>query len=281
MAKHVWDGERLLERDQASVDIEDRGFTFGDGVYEVFRVYSGQIFEAKEHWQRLARSAKELRIDLPYTAEFLHNGVMELMKADGLNDGMVYLQLTRGAAPRAHAFPPAGTKPTLTVFTKILERPTAALQDGIAAITHPDIRWLRCDIKSLNLLPNVLAKQAASEVEAAEAVLHRDGVVTEGSSSNVAIIKDGVLLTHPANHLILPGITRTVVLRLAGDLGLPVKEEPFTTAALLGADEAFVLSTNVEIMPVVRIDGTPIGDGRPGPVTRRLQQAYTALLQLS
>jgi len=278
MGKFVWNGEALVARAEATVDVEDRGHTFGDGIYEVFRVYGGKAFEAELHWERFVRSAKEIRIELPYTIEELNRGVEALVQADDLTEGIVYLQLTRGAAPRAHPFPGPDVKPAITAFTKALPRPTAALEDGAAIVTRPDIRWLRCDIKSLNLLPNVLAKQEASEAGASEAVLHRDGVVTEGSSSNIAIVKDGVVRTHPANHLILHGVTRAVMLRLAGELGIPVEQRAFTLEELRDADEAFLLGTTVEIMPVVRADGAAIGDGRPGLIARKLQQAFERLL---
>ncbi len=277
MGKFVWNGERLVPRADASVDVEDRGHTFGDGIYEVFRVYNGKVFEPELHWARFERSARELRLELPYARPAFEQGVEELMQADGLDEGIVYLQLTRGAAPRAHPFP-ADAKPAVTAFTKPLERPSAAHEAGTAVVTRPDIRWLRCDIKSLNLLPNVLAKQEASEAGASEAVLHRDGIVTEGSSTNIAIVKDGVVRTHPANHLILHGVTRAVALRLADELDVPVREEAFTLAELREADEAFLLSTTIEVMPIVRVDGEPVGSGVPGPVTRKLQAAFEKLI---
>ena len=277
MGAFVWNGERLVPRAEASVDVEDRGHTFGDGIYEVFRIYGGKVFEPELHWARFERSAKELRIELPYSRDTFERGVEELLRADGLEDGIVYLQLTRGTAPRAHPFP-AEAQPTVTAFTKPLQRPKVAHQAGTAVITRPDIRWLRCDIKSLNLLPNVLAKQEASEAGASEAVLHRDAIVTEVSSTNIAIVKDGVVRTHPANHLILHGVTRAVTLRLAAELDVPVREETFTLEELREADEAFLLSTTIEIMPIVRIDGEPLGGGVPGLVTRKLQAAFEKLL---
>jgi len=277
MGASVWNGERIVPRAEASVDVEDRGHTFGDGIYEVFRIYGGKAFEPELHWARFERSARELRIELPYARETFERGVEELVRADGLEDGIVYLQLTRGTAPRAHPFPEKA-KPAITAFTKPIERPKAAHEAGTAIVTRPDIRWLRCDIKSLNLLPNVLAKQEASEAGASEAALHRDGIVTEGSSANIAIVKDGVVRTHPANHLILHGVTRAVALRLAVELDIPVREEAFTLEELREADEAFLLSTTVEIMPVVRIDGETLGGGVPGPVTRKLQAAFEKLL---
>lgn len=162
----------------------------------------------------------------------------------------------------------------MTAFAKPLARPLAALESGTSVITRPDIRWLRCDIKSLNLLPNVLAKQEASEAGASEAVLHRDGIVTEGSSSNIAIAKEGIVRTHPANNLILHGVTRAVALRLAAELDLRVSEEAFTLDELYAADEAFLLGTTVEVMPIVRIDGRPVANGVPGPIARKLQAAF-------
>ncbi|WP_309123303.1 D-amino-acid transaminase [Paenibacillus sp.] len=273
MGKYVWNGERLMNRSEASVDVEDRGHTFGDGIYEVFRVYSGKMFEPELHWARFERSARELRIELPLSIPELERGVEQLIEADGLAEGIVYLQLTRGAAPRAHPFP-AEARPALTAFSKPLARPLSALESGTSVITRPDIRWLRCDIKSLNLLPNVLAKQEASEAGASEAVLHRDGIVTEGSSSNIAIAKDGVVRTHPANNLILHGVTRAVALRLASELDLRVSEEAFTLDELYAADEAFLLGTTVEVMPIVRIDDRSVANGVPGPIARKLQAAF-------
>jgi len=277
MGDYVWNGERLIDRKDAKTDVEDRGYTFGDGVYEVFRVYRGVVFEAQRHWERFVRSARELRIALPYTIDELQRGIEELVQADRLAEGIVYLQLTRGVAPRAHPFP-ADAKPVLTAFTKPIAKPENELRTGCKVVVQPDIRWLRCDIKSLNLLPNLLAKQAAVEAGASEAVLHRDGVVTEGSSSNFAIVKDGVVRTHPANHLILHGITRAVALDLANELGVPVSLEPFTLEEAKAADEAFLMGTTVEIMPVVSFDGAPVGGGTPGPVTRKLQEAFEARL---
>ncbi|WP_199619642.1 D-amino-acid transaminase [Paenibacillus alkalitolerans] len=278
MGTYVWTGDELKQRDGAAVDVEDRGYNFGDGIYEVFRVYGGRLFEEEAHWDRLIRSAAEIRIDLPYTVEELSFGISSLMKADRLTDGIVYLQVSRGAAPRGHAFPPSGVRPTVTAFTKDMARPEAALRDGVSVVTQPDIRWLRCDIKSLNLLPNVLAKQAASEAGAWEAVFHRGDTVTEGSSSNVAIVQDGTLRTHPANNLILHGITRAAALRIAGSVGIAVREEAFTLDELYAADEAMLLGTTVEIMPIVRVDDRAVGQGTPGPVTRQLHAEFVKLI---
>ncbi len=279
MGDYIWNGEKRVHRREALIDPEDRGYTFGDGVYEVFRIYHGTCFEAEAHWERLARSLSELRINLGKPVSDLSRGIETFLREEDINDGMLYLQVTRGAAPRAHPFPSADTPPVITAFTKPLTRPSDALEHGASAVIQPDIRWLRCDIKSLNLLPNVLAKQAASEAGAQEAILHRDGTVTEGSASNAAIVSGGVLWTHPANHLILHGVTRAVTLKLAREIGIPVREEPFTLDMLHNADEAFMMGTTVEVMPIVRIDGKPVATGVPGAVTRRLQKAFEAYIE--
>ena len=183
------------------------------------------------------------------------------------------MQITRGEAPRAHPFPTQAV-PILLAYCSEVKRPLATIQNGIKAITEPDIRWLRCDLKTLNLLPNVLAKQAALDHDVQEVVLHREGTVTECSASNLMMVKDEVLYTHPANHLILHGITRAVVLRLAQALEIPVKEEAFTTAQLLQADEAFITGTTVEITPILQVDGHTIGTGTPGLTTQKLQAEF-------
>lgn len=206
MKKVLVDGQ-LIDREEASVDIEDRGYQFGDGIYEVIRVYNGQIFTADEHLNRLYSSAEKIQLHIPFQKEELMNLINLLVSENEVEDGSVYMQVTRGAARRNHVFPGEEIQPVLTAYTNEVPRPDLALEDGVHAITAEDIRWLRCDIKSLNLLPNLLAKQEALEKGCQEAILHRDGVVTEGSSSNVFIVKDGVIQTHPATNLILNGIT--------------------------------------------------------------------------
>jgi D-alanine transaminase len=280
MGTYVWDGEQLIQREHAVVDIEDRGYTFGDGIYEVFRIYDGQIFAESLHWERFFRSALAIRLQLPWTAEQLSHGVHNLIRANTLKEGIVYLQTTRGVSPRNHSFPSEQVRPALIAFTKTLLRPIEQMDRGERIITHPDERWLRCDIKSLNLLPNVIAKQAASEVAAFEAVLHRDEIITEGSSSNIAIVKNGCIMTHPANHLILHGITRALVIQLANQQRIQLKEEAFTVNDLVQADEAFLMSTTSEIMPIIQVNEQIIGCGIPGPLTRTLQSAWALLLPL-
>lgn len=275
---HVLWNDQLLPRHEVHIDLEDRAYQFGDGVYEVIRVYGGQLFLLNPHLDRLVRSARAIRLDLPWSLPQLAHRLQELVAANRLVDGAVYLQVSRGVAPRAHAFPRA-IQPVLVAYPLPASRPTEAQERGVRATFVEDIRWLRCDIKSLNLLPNVLAKEAAVERGAQEAILHRGETVTEGSASNVFIVQGRVLRTHPANHLILDGITRRFVLDLAAREGISTVEAPFTREELLSADEAFFTSTMQEIVPIVEVDGRPIGAGVPGPVTRRLQQAFHAAVQ--
>lgn len=270
--------DKLIKREQAAISPDDRGYYFGDGIYEVFRIYNGVLFEKEGHFQRLARSAREVKIPLPYSIEKIDALLEELLAAEQIQEGIVYIQITRGVAPRNHGFPPAGTTPVLTAYCKEVKRPLGQLQNGLRAVTIPDIRWLRCDIKTLNLLPNNLAKQEAVDRGADEAILHRSGTVTECSSSNIMIVKDGTILTHPADNLILHGVTRSAVLRLAARKGLELREEAFDLDALYRADEVFITGTTAEVTPIVEIDGKPAGNPA-GSVTRALQQAFEELIQ--
>jgi D-alanine transaminase len=272
-------------RASASVSVEDRGFIFGDGVYEVWRVIEGRLFELDRHLTRLAAGLRELRIDAP---DILQPGTLlevagRVLAESGLSHGEAsfYVEITRGAAPRAHAFPPAGTAPTVFAMANRLTPADALRERGAAAITTPDIRWLRCDIKTIQLLPNVLAKQAAVERGATEAILVRDGVVTEGSHANVLAVFGGELRTHPLSNLILPGITRALVLDVARSLGISVKEEAFTEQELFTADELFIAGTTTDIMPIVRVNDRPIGAGVPGETTKRLSRGYRAYMDAS
>lgn len=273
----IWIDDRLVPESSASVSYMDRGYYFGDGIYEVFRVYGGRMYEADAHYERLERSAREIGLKLPYTRKEIDAILVSLIEQEKARDATVYMQVTRGVAPRSHAFP-AGAKPVMMAYCNETPRPTPTMEKGITAITRPDIRWLRCDLKTLNLLGSVLAKQEAAELGAGDVILHRDGVVTECSASNLMIVKDGALLTHPADNFILHGITRAVVLRLARERGIDVRERPFTLDELRQADEAFLTSTTMEITPIVQIDGLPAGGGVPGPVTRRLQHDFEATI---
>lgn len=272
---------RSMKRDEAVVDIEDRGYQFGDGVYEVIRVYGGELFGFKEHMQRLQRSVGEIRMELPIPLADIEEQLRQLVQENKLNDGIVYMQITRGAAPRVHEFPKSPPQPVLTAYTKEMTRPLDQINNGIRTCLMEDIRWLRCDIKSLNLLGNVLAKQEAEDRQCAEAILHRSDIVSEGSSSNVFIVRGEVLQTHPANHLILNGITRRQALTVASHLDLQIKEEPFSVEDLLHADEAMITSTTNEVTPIVQVDDTFIANGTPGEATRRLQEGFAEQLPRS
>jgi len=270
----------FLPKEQALVPVEDRGFVFGDGVYEVWRIVNGQLFEADRHLARLTRGLGELRIAPPAESEAarIQEIADRLIIENGLADGegTLYLEITRGVAPRAHHFPPAGTAPTVFAMARPFVPPEELRAKGVTAVTVPDIRWLRCDIKTIQLLPNVMAKQAASERGAFEAILVRDGVVTEGSHANVIGVIGGEIRTHPTNNLILPGITRAVVLELARSVGIPVREEPFLASEISRLDELFIAGTTADVMPIVRVDDQIIGGGVPGPIARRLQRELRA-----
>jgi len=252
------------------VDIEDRGYQFGDGVYEVIGVYNRIPMLVDEHLQRLARSAKEIALELPYSMESLKAKLFELIEKNDLVEGILYFQVSRGSAPRWHEFPNEDTPAVTIAYTRSEERMTSLEDHGGKAITTEDNRWLRCDIKSLNLLPNVLAKQKAHEQDAVEAIFHRDGVVTEASASNVFIVKAGELYTHPANHLILNGITRQQILKICKEINMPVHEKPYDQKDLLFADEVFITATKLDVIPILQIDDTIIGTGLPGQVTKKL-----------
>lgn len=265
---------RIVNDHEVAISPFDRGYYFGDGVYEVFRIYNGALFEKDAHYRRLERSAEQTRIPLPYPIADIDGNLAQLLRTEKVTEGIIYLQLTRGEAPRGHAFPKPPAESVLLAYCSEVGRPLQAIRNGISVIVRPDIRWLRCDLKTLNLLPNVLAKQEAVELGAEEVFFHRSGIVTEASSSNVMLVKDDVLYTHPANHLILHGITRAVILKLAFRLNLSVREEPFTLDELRYADEVFITSTTAEVTPVIELDGVPVADGKPGPVSRRLQEAF-------
>ncbi|GAA0447072.1 D-amino-acid transaminase [Lentibacillus halophilus] len=268
--------DQLVKRDRI-IDIEDRGYQFGDGVYEVIGVYDGQPFLLDDHMHRLQRSAREIRLTLPFEVNSLKTNLQKLIEANGLNEGVIYLQVSRGVAPRLHDFPGGKTQAVTIAYTLEEERKTKLEDNGGTAMLTEDIRWLRCDIKTLNLLPNVLAKQEAVENGAVEAILHRGDTVTEASASNVFIVKNGELYTHPANNYILNGITRQTIIQLCGELGLNVHEEAFTVETLLKADEVFISATKMDIAPIVEVDGRTIGKGKPGSVTRQLVKSFRAL----
>jgi len=265
---------RFLPLEEATVSVEDRGFQFGDGVYEVIRTYHGRPFHLDAHLARLERSAKAIELPLPWNIQQWTAHVHEGIKRGGYAESKVYLQLTRGAAPRDHSFP-ASTKPTAVMTVREMRPMDPALQaSGVTVMTMDDWRWGRCDIKSVNLLPNVMARQKAKQAGAFEAVFVRNGLVTEGAVSNVMTVKAGHVLTAPEGEQILSGVTRTVMLDLIRKEGLPVEERFVALDEFLRADEIFLTGTTVEVLPVVGVDGQPIGSGKPGPVTQKLQAAF-------
>jgi D-alanine transaminase len=265
---------RFCPKDEVRISPDDRGFVFADGVYEVIRVYGGRVFALEAHRARLARSLREVRLDWAGAGD-LDGIVATLLEANGLSgsDALVYLQVTRGVAPRHHAFPPPGTPPTVYGSAVRYEAPHGRVDEGFAAILVPDIRWGRCDIKSIGLLANVLAACRAEERGASEALFVRDGVLTEGTRTNLAAVIDGALVTHPLTTHVLPGITRAVALDLARDLGIPVVERPILETEVGGVEELLLLGTTMEVAAVTHLDGRAVRDGHPGPVARRLQAA--------
>lgn len=260
--------------EEAVIPVEDRGFLFGDGIYEVVRIYGGRPFALEAHLRRMRRSAAELHLPWPETAADLPAVIHRLVAENGHREAMAYMQITRGVAPRAHPFPRAAQPTVLVLSRTVTPLPAAAYEQGVDAITTPDIRWHRADIKTINLAANVLAKQEAVEKGAHEALFVRDGVIIEGSSTNVFAVREGTLITFPLSHLILAGITRGIVLELAREAGYPVREEPIFLSDLPRLQELFVTGTLSEVLPIVRVDGKEIGTGRPGPITRALMQKY-------
>lgn len=278
MSRIAYVNGAYLPHATAGVHVEDRGYQFGDGVYEVCEVRAGSMVDERRHMERLVRSLNELRIRLPMPLAALGVVLRETIRRNRVRHGLVYLQVTRGVARRDHYFPAASTPPSIVVTARSVDpaKGEAVARQGIAVITVPDNRWERVDIKTIGLLPNVLAKQAAVQAGAREAwFVDASGHVTEGGSTNAWIVTgEGRLVTRPAESGILRGITRTVMLEVAEMLQLRVEERPFTVAEALAAREAFVTSATNFATPVVRIDGHPIGDGRPGPVARALRENY-------
>ena len=266
---------RFIDHTDAKISVDDRGFLFADGVYEVIRAYDGRPFLAEPHILRLRAGLAALRMD-PAVADGVLQIADRLLDANDLRsaDSTIYIQVTRGVAPRKHAFP-ADVPPTVYVMAKqFAQHPTTYFDEGVAAVAVPDTRWTRCDIKSISLLPNVLANQQARDAGAFEALFVKDGVLIEGSHSNLFGVIDGELVTYPECNYILGGITRRLVLALARELGIPAREGPIYSHRIEEVEELFLSGTTTEVMPVTILDGSPVGTGDPGPVTRRLLQAY-------
>lgn len=285
MSRVVYVNGRYRPHRDAVVHVEDRGFQFGDGVYEVCEIFAGRIVDERRHMERLRRSLSELRIRLPMPLSALTVVLHEIVRRNRVADGIVYLQITRGVARREHAFPSPEVAPSIVVSARRLDRSQGErlAQGGIAIVTLPETRWARVDIKSIALLPNVLARQAAREQGAREAwFVDRDGLVTEGAASNAWIVtQEGKAVTRPADYAILRGISREVVLEALGAAGIPFEERAFRMEEALGAREAFITAASLLVMPVVRIDGHAIGDGKPGPVATTLRRAFHRHAELS
>lgn len=264
-----------LDHARATIPVDDRGFLFADGVYEVIRVYGGQPFLAEPHMRRLRNGLAALHIDSS-VVDGLTDVAERLIRENGVDgDGTIYVQVTRGVAPRKHAFPDPGVAPTIYVIAKPFKQHSRDyFENGVAAIAVPDTRWTRCDIKSIALLPNVLANQQAHAAGAFEALFIKDGVLIEGSHSNLFGVLDGTLMTYPSCNYILSGITRTLVLDMARELDIPAREAPLPWDRIDDIEELFLSGTTTEVMPVTRVDDRIVGDGRRGPITTRLQEAY-------
>lgn len=274
-----WNGVEM-PLDDVRVSVLDRAFLFGDGIYEVLRIYGGRLFLLREHVDRLGRSLDKLRIqaDVPRIEQRL----VDTLRHSGVKEGTAYIQVTRGVAPRTHKFPPPGTVPNELIYIKELDGDpyAAARETGASVITVPDVRWKRCDIKSVNLLANCLAAQAAAEAGCEEAILiGEDQSVVEGSHTSVFGVKDGRIWTTPLGPQILPGITRGLVMRLAEHADIGVVERSLRLGELDSIDELFLTGTTSEVLPVTRVDGDPVGSGRPGPVTQRLAATYRAAVE--
>jgi D-alanine transaminase len=278
MSRIAYVNGRYLPRSEAKISVEDRGFQFADGVYEVCEVRGGRLVDEARHMARLDRSLKELRLTRPMSPAALSVVLRETVRRNRVRDGIVYVQITRGVARRDFPFPPAGTAASVVVTARSndLGRIEQLAAEGIAVVTVPDQRWKRVDIKSVALLPNVLAKQSARERGAREAwLVDAQGRVTEGASSNAWIVsRDGKLITRPLGNDILPGITRSVVLDMIGAQGLVLEERAFTVEEAYAAREAFVTSASQTVLPVVSIDGRPVGNGAPGLVASALRRDY-------
>ena len=261
---------------EARVSVEDRGFQFGDGVYELLRVYAGVPFRLTEHLGRLEQSARAIGIHLPYTPDRWAAVIAEAVSRSGFPEAKVYIQVTRGVAPRDHV-PTGSVSPTVVLTVRaMVPLPAALYAGGADVVTVPDTRWARCNIKSVGLLANVLAKQQARDAGAVEALFVRAGHILEGATSNVLVVRERCLVTPPEGPLLLSGVTRRVVLELAQEAGVAVKERPVTEEELYTSEEVMLTGTTIEVLPVGRVNGRPIGGGAPGPVTKLVMARFRA-----
>ena len=268
---------RFVPLEEATISVLDRGFIFGDGVYELIPVYSRKPFRLNEHLARLQRSLDAIRLPNPHSEAEWHGLVDQIIGLQAFDDQSVYMHITRGVAKRDHAFPAAGTPPTVMMMANPLVTPTPAqIETGVAAVTAVDNRWLRCDIKGISLLPNVLLRQLAVDAGAAETILLRGGFMIEGAASNIFVVKDEVIYAPPKNNLMLPGITYDVVLELAAQNGVQSHIGAVPERLLRHADEIWQTSSTREVLAVTTLDGEPVGDGRPGLLGQRMLEWYQA-----
>lgn len=272
--KVIW-GNEIVDRDKVTIDFEDRGYQFGDGIYEVISFYNQTYFYMDEHIDRFFSNAEKIEMRIPFTKDELKTLSMKLLKESEENDGYIYIQLTRGnVSPRDHSYPSQDVVPLLTGSITGALRNTEKMSRGIKTTLEEDIRWLRCDIKMISLLGNIMLKHEAHKKDAEEAILHRDSIVTECSSSNVAMVKNGAIYTHPDGNLILPGITKVIWKACAEKLNIPVFEKPFSVEELFDADEVFCSSTTKEVMPIRQIDDKVFELPETGSIIRALQVCY-------
>lgn len=266
---------RFIRHSQAAVHIEDRGYQFADAVYEVIVIVRGRLIDDELHFERLERSLREIKIEMPFSREIFGIKIAELLRVNRLTNGALYLQVSRGVAPRNHKIPGPMIPAVVMTVRPLREVPAEVVEQGVPVVTVPDIRWKRPDIKSVGLLPNVLAKEEAVQQNVYEAwQVTPDGLVTEGTSTNAWIVKDGQLITHPAASAILNGVTRLALLKIAADLDIGLDERAFSVAEAYAADEAFLSSTSAFLVPIVKIDDRQIGSGIPGPVSTALLERY-------
>lgn len=270
-----------IPKDEAKISVDDRGFLFSDGVYEVTPFYEGVPFYMERHLARLRRGLDWMRIDYDVDQlEEIHRQLLVRNGIDGAETSIVYLQITRGVAPRSHPFPTTPVPPTVYLFAKEWKRPSEEVwNQGFKAVTVSDRRWARVDIKTISLLPNVLAYQAAVDAGVHDVVQVKDGIALEGAHNNLFGVFDGTVVTHPATNVILPGISRGVVIDLARENGIHVEERPILVEELSQADELFYTGTTSEVRPTVELDGKPVGDGKVGPVARALSRAFMKRVQ--
>ncbi|MES1991086.1 MAG: D-amino-acid transaminase [Pseudomonadota bacterium] len=285
MSRIAYVNGRYLRHTEAAVHIEDRGYQFSDGVYEVCAIRDGRMMDEDYHLERLQRSLRELRIAMPMALAALRHVMREVIRQNGISFGLIYLQVTRGVSRRDHPFPDPPVRPSLVITARCLSlaKTMASVEKGVGVITMADQRWARRDIKSVSLLANILAKQAAREAGAYEAwLVDADGFITEGSSTNAWIVDaEGRVVTRALSAAILPGVTRRVLLEAAAREGIEIVERPFTVEEARSAREAFISASTAIITPVVKVDDHVIGNGAPGSVTLRLRKAYDAVAKIS